>query len=300
MRPPVRRPSRAHVALAIAAGVLAMLLYAGQFVISRWSIQRTLSVWDLGALRFSVAGTLMLAVVARHGLANAAGIGWRRALVLGVTVGAPYTLIMFSGLSIAPASHGAVIIPGFTPVVSALLAWWWLGQSLGHAMLGGLAIIVTGLVLVSGAGVLTDASGMVWVGDLLFVVAAILWAAFTVLARRWHVDPVRGTAIVWVLSLAYLPVYVAFAGSRLLAAPRGEVVLQALYQGVGVAIVALALYAWSIRILGPATASLFMPLTPVFGVLLAVPTLGEIPTPVQALGILAVSGGMVLAAGRRS
>lgn len=296
MPPPVLRPSRAHVALAAGAGVLAMLLYAGQFVISRWSIERTLSVWDLGALRFAVAGTLMLAVVARHGVASAAGIGWRRAIALGITVGAPYTLIMFGGLSVAPASHGAVIIPGVTPVVSALLAWWWLGHPPGRAMLGGFAIIVTGLVLVSGGGMRHDASGHVWLGDLLFVVAAVLWAAFTVLTRRWHVDPVRGTAMVWVLSLAYVPVYLAIGGARLLAAPRGEVAVQAIYQGVGVAIVALALYAWSIRVLGPATASLLMPLIPVFGVLLAIPTLGEIPTPVQAVGIVAVSGGMALAA----
>ena len=33
-----------------------MLLYAGQFVLSRWSIQRTLSLWDLAALRFAAAG----------------------------------------------------------------------------------------------------------------------------------------------------------------------------------------------------------------------------------------------------
>jgi drug/metabolite transporter (DMT)-like permease len=300
MRAPASRPSRAHVALAIGAGVLAMLLYAGQFVASRWSIQRTLSVWDLGALRFSVAGTLMLVVLARRGVASAAGIGWRRAVVLGVTVGAPYTLIMFSGLSFAPASHGAVIIPGVTPVISALLAWRWLGQRPARAMLGGLALVVGGLVLVSGSGAIHGAAPMTWMGDLLFVVAAILWAAFTVLARRWHVDPVRGTAVVWVLSLAYLPFYLAIAGTRLLAAPRGEVVLQALYQGVGVAILALALYAWAIRVLGPAIASLFMPLTPIFGVLLAVPALGEIPTPVQGLGILAVSTGMAIAARRAS
>ena len=65
------------------------------------------------------------------------------------------------------------------------------------------------------------------------------------------------------------------------------------------AICALVLYSFAIRVLGPSVASLFMPLTPVFGVLLGVPILGEIPTGVQLVGMLAVSVGMVLAAGRR-
>jgi drug/metabolite transporter (DMT)-like permease len=102
---------------------------------------------------------------------------------------------------------------------------------------------------------------------------------------------------VWVLALAYLPIYFFVFGARLLAAPVGEVLFQALYQGVGVAIAALALYAWAIRVLGASLASLFMPLVPIFAVLLAVPALGEIPTALQLVGIVGVSAGMVLAAG---
>jgi drug/metabolite transporter (DMT)-like permease len=67
---------------------------------------------------------------------------------------------------------------------------------------------------------------------------------------------------------------------------------------VGVAIVALALYSWSIRVLGASVASLFMPLVPVFGTLLAIPVLGERPAGVQLVGIVAVSAGMALAATR--
>jgi drug/metabolite transporter (DMT)-like permease len=105
--------------------------------------------------------------------------------------------------------------------------------------------------------------------------------------------------MVWTVALAYLPLYFALAGGRLLAAPRGEVLFQALYQGVGVAIVALALYSFAIRALGASLASLFMPLVPVFGTLLAIPVLGEIPAAVQLVGITIVSLGMALAAARR-
>lgn len=289
---------RTRLVLAVVAGLAAMLLYAGQFVLSRWSIQRTMSLWDLAALRFAAAGLLLLPVVLRHGVAGAAGVGWRRSLVLTLTAGGPYTLIMFGGLALAPAGHGAVIIPGATPVVSTLLVWLWFGERPRPARLAGLALVITGLVLVSWPGIAGIGGERTWPGDVLFLVAGVLWGLFTVLARRWQVDPLRATAMVWTLALAYVPVYVLVAGARLLQAPRGEVVFQAVYQGVGVAILALALYSWSIRVLGASYASLFMPLVPVLGMLLAVPVLGEIPAWIQLAGVLAVSAGMALAAGR--
>jgi drug/metabolite transporter (DMT)-like permease len=49
-------------------------------------------------------------------------------------------------------------------------------------------------------------------------------------------------------------------------------------------------------VLGASVASLFMPLIPVFGVLLGVPVLGEVPAAVQWVGIAAVSAGLIMAA----
>ena len=272
-----------------------MLLYAGQFVISRWSLQRTLSLWDLAAIRFGAAGVLLLPVVLRHGVVDAAGIGWGRAVVLAITAGAPYTLILFAGLTLAPASHGAIVISGSTPVVSTVFVWLWFGERPWPITFGGLATIIAGLLLVGWPGAIGVSRGLTWMGDLLFVAASVLWALFTVLARRWEVDPLRATAMVWVLALVYLPLYAARGGTRLIEAPHGEVLFQALYQGLGVAIGALLLYTVAIRALGASTASLFMPLIPVFSVVLAVPVLGEIPLPIQVVGMVAVSVGMALA-----
>lgn len=275
-----------------------MLLYAGQFVVTRWSLQRTLALWDVAALRFAVAGVLMFPLLVRYGLRDAAGIGWRRANVIGITVGMPYTLVLFAGLSLAPAAHGAVIIAGGTPIVSAVLVWLWFGERPSVVNAAGFAVTVLGLVLVSWPSLLDGVDRNVWIGDVLLTTGAVLWGSFTALARRWQIDPVRAASVVWVLALAYLPFYLAFAGGRLLMAPPGEIVFQAVYQGIGVAVLALLLYTRAIRVLGASAASLLMPLIPVLGVTLAIPVLGEVPVLVQWAGIVAVSGGMVLA-GRR-
>jgi drug/metabolite transporter (DMT)-like permease len=291
--PDIVSTSQVRTSLAVAAGVAAALIYGGQFVATRWSMLGTLTPWDLAALRFGVAGAVLLPLVVRYGFRDAAGVGWRRGIVLAIAAGGPYTLILYAGLALSPAGHGAVIVTGATPLVSTLLVWLWLGDRPSRARISGLPLILAGLAFVSWPAL----RGGTWLGDVLFAADAMLWGLFTVLARHWRVDPIRATAVVWTLALAYLPMYFLVCGGRLLDAPRGEVVFQAVYQGLGVAVAALVLYAWAIRVLGASAASLFMPLVPVFGVLLAIPVLGEVPTAIQRVGIAAVSVGMVLAAG---
>jgi drug/metabolite transporter (DMT)-like permease len=286
--------SRTRVALAAGAAVLAMLIYASQFVLSRWSMQRTLSLWDLAALRFTVAGLVSLPLVLRRPPAGAAG--WWPIVALSIAAGAPYTLIMYTGLTLAPAAHGAVIITGGMPVVATVLAWLWLGERPWPAKMLGLVLIIVGLTLVGWPEF--SRGGGAWLGHACFAVAAVLWALFTVGARRWRVDPLPATAAVWVLALPYVPVYAAVTGAPVLDAPRSEVVFQALFQGLGVAIAALALYAWAIRVLGDGIAALFSPLVPVFAVLLGVVVLGEVPVPAQIVGVAGVMLGMTLAARR--
>src|SRR5262249_58302267 len=137
----------------------------------------------LAALRFIAAGLLLLPVLVRQGLPDAAGLGWRRAVVLATLAGAPYTLVMFAGLTLAPAAHGAVIITGGTPVVSTALALIWFGTRPAPARLVGIALVLAGLLLVSGSE-LTGAGGAhVWLGELYFVVPTLMWGCFNVLTR---------------------------------------------------------------------------------------------------------------------
>ena len=80
-------------------------------------------------------------------------------------------------------------------------------------------------------------------------------------------------------------------------APLGDNLFQLFYQGCLVGGVAVVLFTISIPILGPARTALFMAMVPVFGTLLGVPILGEVPGMVESAGIILVIFGMLAAMG---
>jgi drug/metabolite transporter (DMT)-like permease len=87
------------------------------------------------------------------------------------------------------------------------------------------------------------------------------------------------------------------AGAHLAAAPWREVAIQAVFQGVLSAVVALLLYTSAVKMLGAARGAVFAALVPSFSLLIAIPLLHERPTELQVLGVLLVTAGMLFALG---
>jgi drug/metabolite transporter (DMT)-like permease len=135
-------------------------------------------------------------------------------------------------------------------------------------------------------------------GHALFVLAALLWACFTVVMQRSALDPLHAAALVAAGSLAlYLPFYGMICGTRLTAVPLGGLAMQALFQGVLVTIVSLLLYGRAIAILGASGGAAFGALVPAVSALIAIPLLGEWPDKMDWIGITLISAGVYLASG---
>jgi drug/metabolite transporter (DMT)-like permease len=253
-----------------------------------------LDAWDVTALRFGVAGLLLLPLFARRGLRE---LRAPRALLLACGAGAPYVLLTAGGLAFAPAGHMGVMTPSTMLLCSTLGSAWLLDDRLTHGRLLGVTAITAGLVALGWDG-LANHGELTWLGDAMFVLGGVFWASYTVASRAWRVEPLYATAVVGVISMAlYVPPYAWLAGGDLAAAPWREIVIQAVFQGVLSAIVALLLYTRAVAILGAARGAIFAALVPAFSLLVAIPLLGETPTPLQLAGVAAVSAGMVLALG---
>jgi len=283
---------------AIAAMLIAVAIYGGNFVVTRHATLNGLTPNDLAALRFAVGGLLLLPVFLRAGIATCAGIGWGRGLVLASMSGVPMVLLMNTGLSLAPAAHGAAIQPGTVTVIGVVGSVVLFGLRPPPIVAAGIATVLVGLACIGIAGG-TSGSRDVVLGDLCFLAAGSLWGLYPLLLQRWQVGAITSTAIVAVLSMSFLPVY-AVLGSNLLAVDPWIVALHAANQGVLNLILGLWLWGSAVRTLGAAEAQRFPPLIPVVGTLLAIPVLGEWPGPLQAAGVALIVGGLgVASAGQR-
>jgi drug/metabolite transporter (DMT)-like permease len=287
---------RRNLYLGVGAGLLVVLCWAAWAIATRFAVTTHLRPADIAFLRYLIATVLLAPVLWRYGF-GPRQIGLKRTLLLGGGAGLPFVLMSSTAMRFAPASDaGAVMIatmPVFVAAFSALVG----GERFDRTRILGFAVVVAGVLGIAAHGLLGAAPGA-WRGHVLLLASAALFAMYTVTFRRSGIGPWHAAAIVNFYSLiALAPVYFLVFGAGLTAAPAHEVIIQAAMQGVVAAIVSLFLFNEAVRRLGASRAAVLGSLTPVFIALLGMPLLGEFPTRVTWLAIVAVSLGVVLASG---
>jgi drug/metabolite transporter (DMT)-like permease len=282
----------------IAAAVVTVIIWTSFIIIARASAQRGLTPFDLALARI-VGASLVLAplgwwLVHKQRVADpaqAAGsssllglspLPLRISAITGVFGGFFYASLAYSGFFYAPAAHASVLLPGSLPLWTALLAALILKDRITPARALGLACILAGDVLVGGASLLRAFDGgEVWKGDLLFMTAALCWATYGVLARRYALDAVRGTIAITMFALmTYVPVYGLLLffdvlRSHIAQASLAEVLFQLVFQGVGSVAIAGVSFTKMIQHFGPVRTTMITALVPGLSALGAVIFLGE-------------------------
>lgn len=243
--------------------------------------------FTIAALRFGIASVLLyawsrlagrrLTPIRRADLPLIAG--------LALTAVAGYNWLFLTGLTLAPASDGAIIVPGLAPVFTALLAGATLGERLGPRVFVGLAIAAAGLYLVVLPGGGTSETRLL--GDALFLAGAALWGVYSVLARvaSRRFDAVSTTLYGIALGTVILvPAALLEGGAqRVLDAPIGALAGIG-YLAVFGTVAAFVLLNLGVARLGAARASAFALLVPVIGVLSSVWLLGDPIGPNTVIG----------------
>lgn len=274
-------------------GLAAVSIWAGWSVMTRLAVTTGLDAWDIPALRFGVAGLILLPIVMRRGLAFDR-LGWSGLTGLIVGTGAPYALVVAIGLRFAPAYDAGALNPGCMPLFVALIATGRIEQS-SSGQKSGLSLILAGALLIVGWHS-SSWSASRGVGDALFLLASFLSACYTVVLRRARLDPVHAAALVSVGSLViYAPVYLVLRGFHLAEVSLNGLITQVIFQGIVVTIISLVLYARAVAILGASRGSAFGALVPALSALFAIPLLDEWPTIPGWIAIALISSGVYLA-----
>ncbi|WP_232818512.1 DMT family transporter [Elioraea thermophila] len=272
----------------LATGVL--VIWTGFILASRAGAKGALTSWDMAALRFGVSFVALLPAALMGALR---GVPLPRIAALTATAGYGFALLAYAAFEIAPAAHGAVLLPGALPFVTTLLAFVWLGEPISRRRKRSLALIAIGIVLLAGLGFF-DSPGA-WRGDVLFFLATSSWAVFTILVQRWQITALQATTSIAIgCAPLYLPLWWFALPSNIHLASWGEILFQGVYQGLLAMAFASLIYNRALIALGPVRLSLFTSVVPALAAVAAWPLLGEPLGWGGALGVLAVTAGMIL------
>lgn len=280
------------------AALAASFIGSAWQLVSRHGVTTTLGPIDLALLRYGIPALLLMPLwFGRERIAPKASLPVLAVLVAGG--GLPFGLLVLAGAQWAPASHMGIFMAGSLPLFTAIGAWLHKRQRIEGIRLAGLACIAIGMALFAADSFRGGTSSTGWRGDLLFLAAAMLWAAHSLAFAHCGLTPWQGAAFVngWstlLLSMLVLP----FAGvPKLLAAPWLDVALQATTQGVVAGVLGLVVYMVAVARLGAPRASLSAALVPVLTTLGAAAWMNEPVTGAALAALSLVVPGIVLASG---
>ncbi len=284
--------SRAFGYLAI---ISAVTIWGAWVALTRYAVIGSLTPAAVTLLRVGIPILVLAPVLFRIGI-------WPKGktvpflfCILGA--GAPFLLIIGNGMRFAPTADVGPLVPGTMPLIVALLSVIIFKEKLGWARAIGFALCLAGVLTIAGRSILT-ASGDTSFGHLLLVTAAICWACYTVAFRLVGVTAIEMAALVSFWSaLAMLP----FGLPPLIAAfkngAHGDIIVQAIVQGLGSGLIALVLYNIGIARLGASRAAAFVALVPALATVIAIPLLKEIPDAASIFGVVTTGLGVLLASG---
>ena len=206
---------------------------------------------------------------------------------------------VYLGLRWTTATNGTLIYTT-SPVIILLMEAAFKGRRIGvREGLGAMLAFLGVCVIVMGGDLAALTSLQLNIGDLMFVGAAIAWAAYSILYRSPKLAGLSNAAMLGLMAAAGALLLVPAAGVEWAGGATLPTTAQAWIGIAGIVIfpslLAFSTFQFGIRELGAPVASVFMYLMPPYGVVLAMVFLGEELASFHLVGITLVMGGVILA-----
>lgn len=288
-----------------------MVVWGGSFVAARALLapsnasDATLTPTVLAALRFVLASLLFVPpLLARrmNARANGATVGSKltrgdllRLIGMGQLSIAAYFWLQYTGVRLTNAGVASILVVGLIPIATVLFARVRLGEAFRRVHILGLALGLTGVVVVTiqrESGLEFTISRDFALGALCLVADAVLFAAYSTLARgfRDRFDPLTLTAGMTAAGAAGLVLMAAVAGGW------GDVADLSGWQWVWVVYLALICsvlayfcYNRALAVLEAGRAATWVYLEPPVAIIFGALLLGE------TIGFASIAGGLIIA-----
>jgi drug/metabolite transporter (DMT)-like permease len=278
--------------------VLTTLIWATHSIVGRLAVGQ-IGPMTLTCLRWAVALVPIL-ITARPSLRQdwpALRANWLYLAVMGAS---GYTA--FNALFYLAAHHTSAlnlsIIQGAIPALVLLGARFFLGVRFSALQALGAAVTMAGVVVIAAQGDPAKLKALAFnSGDVMMVVAAVLYAGYTIgLRQRPNVSQVSmlaAMALAAFVTSIPLMIWEIMSGGFVWQTWGALLVLA--FVALGPAFISQLMYMRGVELIGPGRAGVFVNLVPVFGAIMAVAILGEPFAPYHILALLLVVGGIAIA-----
>ena len=268
---------------------ITMCIWGGFTILSRLNLHWHVSAWDLVAMRFAIAFIILMPVLVYK--KDLAFLWHPRPVILALTGGLAYCLTVYTAFLQAPTAHAAIFLNGCIPLCTAVAAYLLFKQPFDKHTWLSLSIMLSALALMSYLMLHEQASAF-GLGDILFFLSAVWWGIFTVLLKQWKLSAWHSMASVAIWSaLIYLPIYILFIPKHFQEAEPVHLLVQGVFHGVLVVIIATLTYVAAIERLGAFKTGSIVTLAPFIAAVIAVPLLNEPLSPAIMCGLVGMGIG---------
>ena len=292
----MRSKSRAILVL-----VVVMAIWSSSYSITKTAV-RTIPPFSFAFLRFLFASVLLSGYswIKMKRMRAPRGREILQLAALGVSGISIYYLAFNTALFYTSASAGAMIA-GMAPVIVAVMAAIFLKEKINIAQKWGIAVSVTGVILIAVTRAPAAQASNALLGNSLMLLAIVCWGCYTILSRRldqW--DPLWLTAWSTVIGTLLLLPSVAIELPRT-GWPHitGQGWLRICYLGCLGSALCYLLYNSALKALPASTVGIFINLEPLIGVVIAIVFLKEQVSLLQLGGGLLVLLGIALGMARK-
>lgn len=266
--------------------VVAMIIWGSAFAVTKASLAEVPPVL-FAFLRYVIASFLLVALVVFSGKLDKIPrpVPWMAIALMGASGVFLYTVAYNISLVYTSAAQGA-LVQSFIPIVTALFAVFFLKESLSPIRLLGISVSIGGIFLIMFFAEGSADAPNTFLGNAMMLLSVILWAAYTIFAKRLaEFDPLvitTGATLIGTILLAPAALY-EIGGTNFppISALGWTGVI---YLGVFSSAGAMLLYNRSLQHLNAGQTANFLNLMPVVAVIIAVVFLGESPTMWQIAG----------------
>ncbi len=265
--------------------VLAMAFWATNFAFSPVVLDAVGAIQLTGSRWFIAIIVLIPLALITEKVTRAVIVGeWKIHVVQALLGYVGYTLLLYYALGVTSPVTASVLV-ALNPATIAIAARFILHENMSVNTIVGIAISIVGaLVVVFGGGI---AGGFAFsYGDVLLLIATVLWTAYSMLAPRATTPPITSTAVQATISgiimIPFMALDIAW-GNTAWFTMDGSDWLGVLW--IGLIPSAGAYFLWNISSdwIGPTRTGAFLNIIPVFTTLFVV-AFGGTVTPTQLLG----------------